>query len=62
MERIDIIYVVIGLLVLLNILVIFIAVKCAHRVDDDFEFIDDNGDHIYYDRKLIAHKRKQGEQ
>lgn len=59
MENIEIIYLVIGVLIVLNIIVITIAVKCAHRVPDDFEFYDDDGDHIYYDRKLIRHKKQQ---
>lgn len=59
MENIEIIYLVIGVLIVLNIIVITITVKCAHRVPDDFEFYDDDGDHIYYDRKLIRHKKQQ---
>lgn len=54
----NIIYVVVALLMLLNIIVIFIAVKCAHRVDDDFEFYDDDGNHLYYDRKLTRHNKR----
>lgn len=59
MENIGIYYIVVGALVVLNIIVITIAVKCAHRVPDDFEFYDEEGDHIYYDRKLIRHKKQQ---
>lgn len=55
------IYAIIGLLLLLNLVVIFIAAKCAYKVDDDFEFLDENGDHIYYDRKLIRHKQSHDE-
>lgn len=58
MDNTEIIYIVIGVMLVLNAIMIFIAVKCAHRVPDDFEFYDDDGDHIYYDRKLIREKRK----
>ncbi len=54
----DIIYIIAILLLLLNAVMIFIAVKCAHQVDDDFEFYDDDGNHAYYDRKLIRHNKK----
>lgn len=54
----NIIYVVIALLLLLNVVVIFIAIKCAHPVDDDFELYDDDGNHTYYDRKLIRHNKR----
>ncbi|MFR9505980.1 MAG: hypothetical protein SNI32_07860 [Rikenellaceae bacterium] len=56
MESINICYIVVALLVILNIIVIYISVKCSYRVDDDFEYIDENGDHVYYDRKLIREK------
>ena len=59
MENIEIIYFVIGILIVLNIIVITIAVKCAHRVPDDFDLYNEDGDHIYYDRKLIKHKKEQ---
>lgn len=59
MDNTEIIYIVIGVLLVLNAIMIFVAVKCAHRVPDDFEFYDDDGDHIYYDRKLIREKRKE---
>ncbi len=56
MENIEIIYIVIGVLILLNISVIIVAVRCAHPLPDDFEFYNEDGDHIYYDRKLIRYK------
>ncbi len=59
MDNTEIIYIVIGVMSVLNAIMIFLAVKCAHRVPDDFEFYDDDGDHIYYDRKLIREKRKE---
>ncbi|MFI3292815.1 MAG: hypothetical protein SNI70_04760 [Rikenellaceae bacterium] len=59
MDNTEIIYIVIGVMLVLNAIMIFVAVKCAHRVPDDFEFYDDDGDHIYYDRKLIREKRKE---
>ncbi len=58
-ESKNVIYIIVILLLLLNAVVIFIAIKCAHRVDDDFELFDENGDHIYYDRKLIRHKQSE---
>ncbi|MFR9543646.1 MAG: hypothetical protein SNH27_16560 [Rikenellaceae bacterium] len=57
-ENIGICYIVIGVLLMLNIIIIAIAVKCAHRLPDDFEFYDEDGDHIYYDRKLIRDKKR----
>lgn len=62
MEKVHICYIVVGLLIFLNVIVISIAVKCAHKVDDDFEFINEDGDHIYYDRKLIAYKKRKEKQ
>ncbi len=59
MEGISICYVVVGVLVILNAIVIFVSIKCAHRVPDDFEFYDDDGNHIYYDRKLIRHNNNK---
>lgn len=58
MESINICYIVVALLFLLCFISIFISVKCSYIVDDDFEYIDDNGDHVYYDRKLIIEKSK----
>ncbi|MFI3290067.1 MAG: hypothetical protein SNI70_12225 [Rikenellaceae bacterium] len=59
MEGISICYIIVGVLVILNVVMICIAVKCAHRVPDDFEFYDKDGNHIYYDRKLIRHNRNK---
>ncbi len=53
--------VVVGVLVLLNIIVIVVAVRNAHTVDDDFDLYNEDGDHIYYDRKLIRYKQQQNE-
>lgn len=61
MESIEICYIVVAMLLVLNFIVIYISVKCSHKVDDDFEFYDEDGDHIYYDRKLIRHKNKKKE-
>ncbi|MFR9611707.1 MAG: hypothetical protein SNI87_08185 [Rikenellaceae bacterium] len=58
MERTHILYILVALLLILDFVVLYIAVKCAHRVPDDFEFYDEDGDHIYYDRKYIAQKRE----
>lgn len=58
MSREEIAIIIIGVLIVLNIIIICVAVKCAHRVPDDFEFYDDDGNHIYYDRKLIKHKKE----
>lgn len=62
MEEINICYVVIGLLILLYTIALVVTVKSAHKVDDDFEFINEDGDHIYYDRKLIEHKKREEKQ
>ena len=49
-------YVVIAVLIVLNIIVIFIVMNGAHRVPDDPDMYNEDGDHIYYDRKVIRHK------
>ncbi len=47
---------IIGAVFLIYIIMLLLSIKNSYRVDDDFEFLDDDGDHIYYDRKLILHK------
>ncbi|MFI3306850.1 MAG: hypothetical protein R3Y68_10155 [Rikenellaceae bacterium] len=57
MERIHI-YIIVGVAFVAYIIALFVSVKRSYRVDDDFEFYDEDGDHIYYDRKLIRYKSK----
>lgn len=62
------IYVIIGVLVLLNIGVIALYLHLGSRLpqddreDDDSRYYDENGNHVYYDRKLIARLKKEQEQ
>lgn len=62
------IYVIIGALVLLNIGVIALYLHVGKRLppdereDDDRRYCDENGNHVYYDRKLIARLKKEQEQ
>lgn len=58
------IYILIAVLVLFNIWIIRIYLrlgKCLPPMqdNDDTEYYDANGNHIYYDRKLIAHLEKE---
>ncbi len=55
MERIHI-YIIVGVAFVAYIVALLVSIKGSYRVDDDFEFYDEDGDHIYYDRKLIRHK------
>ena len=62
------VYVIIGVLVLLNIGVIALYLHVGKRLmadeweDDDRQYYDENGNHVYYDRKLIARLKKEQEQ
>nr|WP_290016452.1 hypothetical protein [uncultured Alistipes sp.] len=61
------IYVIIGVLVLLNIGVIALYLHVGKRLppderEDDRRYYDENGNHVYYDRKLIARLKKEQEQ
>ncbi len=58
MEKIEIYYTIIGVLAVLNVIVIYVALKLSKNIPDD-DFYDEDGDHIYYDRKLIRHKKNQ---
>lgn len=57
------IYIIIAVLILLNVLIIRIYLRlgkhCPNHKDDESQFYDDNGNHIYYDRKLIAQLEKE---
>lgn len=58
---------IIGVLVLLNIGVIALYLHVGKRLppddwDDDRRYYDENGNHVYYDRKLIARLKKEQEQ
>ena len=61
-------YVVIGVLVVLNIIVISIYLSLGEDMQDDIDieasnarYYDENGNHIYYDRKLISHQKRNKE-
>lgn len=57
------IYIIIGILVLFNIWIIQIYLRLGKRLppmpQDDAAYYDENGNHIYYDRKLIAQLEKE---
>jgi predicted transcriptional regulator len=57
------IYILIAVLVLLNIWIIRIYLRLGKRLppipEDDAGYYDENGNHIYYDRKLIAQLEKE---
>ncbi len=57
------IYILIAVLVLFNIWIIRIYLRLGKRLppmpQDDTEYYDENSNHIYYDRKLIAHLEKE---
>ena len=55
-------YILVGILFLLNTLMVVLCLCLGKDLpsdgDDDRRYYDENGNHIYYDRKLIAyHKR-----
>ena len=61
-------YVVIGVLVVLNIIVISIYLSLEKDIQRDIDiedtnarYYDENGNHIYYDRKLISHQKRNKE-
>lgn len=61
-------YVVIGVLVVLNIIVISIYLSLGEDIHSDIDiedpnarYYDENSNHIYYDRKLIAHQKRNKE-
>lgn len=58
-------YVIIGVLVVLNIIVISIYLSLGEDMQDDRDiedsnarYYDENGNHIYYDRKLISYQKR----
>ena len=61
------IYWIIGVLVLLNIGAIALYLHVGKHLpqdvweDDDRQYYDENGNHVYYDRKLIARRKKEQE-
>lgn len=59
MESLNIYFLIVGVLVVLNICIIIVAVKCAHTLPDDADLYDEDGNHIYYDRKLIRENKRR---
>ena len=59
------VYVIIGALALFNIGVIALYLHVGKRLpadnweDNDRQYYDENGNHVYYDRKLIARLKKE---
>lgn len=55
------IYILIAVLVLFNIWIIRVYLRLGKRLPPipEQEYYDENGNHIYYDRKLIAHLEKE---
>ena len=58
------IYITIAVLVLLNTLIIMIYAALVKRLPpaEDNDLYDENGNHIYYDRKLIRQLEKEKQQ
>ena len=61
-------YVVVGVLVVLNIVVTSIYLSLGKDIQSDIDiedpnarYYDENGNHIYYDRKLISHQKRNKE-
>ena len=60
--------IIIGILVLIDIGVIILYLRVGKQLpsdgweDDDRQYYDENGNHVYYDRKLIACLKKEQEQ
>jgi len=57
------IIILIAVLFVLNILVIGIYARLCKRLPLDFDadYFDEDGNHIYYDRRIIATKRRAKE-
>ena len=61
------IYVIIGVLVLLNVGVIALYLHVGNRLpsdereDDERQYYDEIGNHVYYDRKLISSLKREKE-
>ena len=61
------IYVIIGVLVLLNVGVIALYLHVGKRLpsdereDDERQYYDENGNHVYYARNLIARLKREKE-
>lgn len=59
--------IIIGILVLVNIGVIVLYLRVGKQLppdgweDDDRQYYDENGNHVYYDRKLIARLKREQE-
>lgn len=55
------IIIMIAVLVVLNVVVITIYIRLGKQLPHDAEYYDENGNHIYYDRKIIRALNKQKE-
>lgn len=53
------IYVIVSVSLVAYIIALLVSIKRSYRVDDDFEFYDEDGDHIYYDREIIRYKKNK---
>lgn len=60
------IYIIIGVLVLFNVWIIRIYLRIGKHLPpmpkEDAEYYDENGNHIYYDRKQIARLEAERQQ
>lgn len=58
-------YILVGILLLLNTLVVVLCLCLGKDLpsddDDDRRYYDEDGNHIYYDRKLIAYLEREKE-
>ena len=57
------IIILIAVLFVLNVLVIGVYARLCKLLPSDFDadYFDDDGNHIYYDRRIIAAKRRTKE-
>ena len=57
------IIILIAVLFVLNVLVIWIYARLCKRLPPDFDadYFDEEGNHIYYDRRIIAAKSRAKE-
>lgn len=59
-----IILILLAIVVLISVLLVLILFQLGKRPDPNKshnEYYDENGNHIYYDRKLIEHQKREQE-